>query len=145
MDQHQYYELWIRYLEMIQRIVERMSDHGAKVKNYCITVSVALSSISLTVGTPIPLFISFIGTILFGALDAKYLKKEGEFRLLYEDVASKDWSTKPDFSLKAPRKTVVSYFSVFFSWSVFSFYFMVAFTPLMAVSIISFLPKLPHF
>ncbi len=75
-----------KHLELIQTIIERLSNHSFQLKRWSVIVSAAILSLESKQGTEKAIFISFIPVILFWVLDGFYLFKERLFRSLFNYV-----------------------------------------------------------
>ena len=75
-----------KHLELIQDIVDRLSNHSFQLKRWSVIVAVALLSIESKTAGGKTFYIAFIPVLLFWVLDGIYLFKERMFRSLYEHV-----------------------------------------------------------
>lgn len=75
-----------KHLEFIQATIGRMSAASTLVKGWCLTVSAATFSYSLTKTAPAVSVVGLAAVVLFGMLDARYLREERRYRSLYEDA-----------------------------------------------------------
>jgi hypothetical protein len=87
-------EMFIKHLEFIQNIINRMSNNSFLLKGWNVTVATAI--LALIVGIPKPLFIiiALFSSLAFWGLDAYYLRQERLFRLLYDDLQKNVTSKK---------------------------------------------------
>lgn len=90
-------ELFTKYLEMIQNVIERLARNSFQIKAWTATIFTATIVLTYSIINTL-IFIVLIAVIsLFWALDSYYLKQERLFRKLYEqkvnqfnDVSEKD-------------------------------------------------------
>lgn len=90
-------ELFTKYLEMIQNVIERLARNSFQIKAWTATIFTATIVLTYSIINTL-IFIVLIAVIsLFWALDSYYLKQERLFRKLYEqkvnqfnDVLEKD-------------------------------------------------------
>jgi len=93
----------IKYLEMIQSVINRMAANSFALKGWSVTL---ISGISMFSGQAKPWKLLFtVGiSFCFWCVDAYYLKQERLYRLLYNRVVSGDKSI--DFSLDTSSLTL---------------------------------------
>ena len=84
-----YMDLYIKYLEMIQTVINRFANNLFIIKGWAIATATAGVGFYLTNKDPIVLIIVLGATILFWYLDALYQRHERFFRLIYEDTILK--------------------------------------------------------
>jgi hypothetical protein len=77
-------DLHVKHLELIQAIVTRCANYSATLKNYCITLATALAGFAITLHRPLVTLLSLLPIILFGLLDAQYLRIERRFSVRHE-------------------------------------------------------------
>lgn len=73
----------IRYLEIIQNIIDRMARCSFHLKEWTIAVESALLALFASIKRPMVLLIGIIPALLFWILDSYYLQQERGFRNLY--------------------------------------------------------------
>jgi hypothetical protein len=115
-------ELRVKHLEMVQAIIGRMSNQGATLKNYCLTVTTAVCGFAISLGRPWVASLSLLPIVIFCLLDAQYLRLEKQFRSLFDLIRSEDWKTIPTFEINRERAPEVPFGNVVRSWSILSFY-----------------------
>lgn len=75
----------MRYLEMIQEVINRMANNSFALKGWTVTLVAAIFTLSGdAIGTNF--WFLFIPIIVFWGLDAFYLSKERSYRALYKHV-----------------------------------------------------------
>lgn len=79
-------EYKIKHLEFIQNNIIRMSTNSFIIKGWAITLIVALLSIENQLKLSINLIIPFSTILFFWYLNAYFLQKERQFRVLYNKV-----------------------------------------------------------
>ena len=79
-------EVFLKHLEFIQNIINRLSNNSFLLKGWNVTVSSAI--LALIVNNPKPLFaiVALFSSLSFWGLDAYYLRQERLFRSLYDDL-----------------------------------------------------------
>ena len=119
-------EAKIRYLEMIQGIINRMAGNSFALKGWAVTL---ISGIFVLAGkdTDIMYFlVAYIPVVVFWFLDAYYLLQERLYRALYEKVRRINNEKDIDFSLKATSNEFESdkncFCSCLFSKTILGFY-----------------------
>lgn len=115
-------DLRLKHLEMVQGIVSRMAGYGASYKGFCITVVTAVGGYALALKSPLAATLAFLPLLAFAAVDALYLRTERRFRLLYGQIRSEAWRKMPTFDVSLEKAPAASFWSAFFSWSIFGFY-----------------------
>ncbi|MEV4758878.1 hypothetical protein AB0J86_27800 [Micromonospora sp. NPDC049559] len=129
-----------RHLDYIQAVVARMSTASAAAKSWLLPVVTAAYGYALTTGVGSVAVLGVAAVLLFGFLDANYLRQEKAYRRLYDAVArgtrevplfSLDPSHADDPALPAVtlrqkiQLRIGRWFpdrNVWFSWSVAPFY-----------------------
>jgi hypothetical protein len=119
-------DLRLKYLEMIQAIIARIANYNATLKNYCITLTTATCGFAITLNSPRVIILALLPIAVFALLDAQYLRIERRFRALYDRVRQEDWHTVPNFEINIAGAPLLKFFTVFFSWSIWSFYLPLA-------------------
>lgn len=118
----------MRYLETIQRIVDRMGSNSFMLKGWAITLAVGVFALSDKDSDKLFFLLAYIPIILFWVLDTYYLQLERKYRILYEETAAVQpheitWSLRVPKSKKAD-KTCFS--QVLFSITEIGFYLVLA-------------------
>lgn len=75
-----------QHLEFVQSVVGRMSTSSTLAKGWCLTVSTAALGFATTKSSGSVGLLGGLAILLFGFLDARYLREERKFRTLYDDV-----------------------------------------------------------
>ena len=110
-------------LDLIQAVITRMAQNSFYMKGWCITLVVAIFSLSGTVGTvkdvAIPLAIM---AAFFWVLDTNYLSLETKYRGLYASVLKRrlvdnDYGKLYSLDYNLAEKPERRWVGVFFSWS----------------------------
>lgn len=81
-----------KHLEFIQAVVTRMSASSATAKGWLLPVVTAAYGYAVTKSSVGVGLLGITATLVFGLMDANYLRQEKAFRGLYDAVAS---GTKP--------------------------------------------------
>ena len=116
----------IKHLEMLQAVIARLSNHGASIKNYCLTITTAACGAAVTLQRPLVAAIALLPVVVFWALDTQYLRTERRFRIAFERVRSEDWITPPTFNMTPPQSEQIGYWSTASSWAILPFYLTIA-------------------
>jgi hypothetical protein len=76
--------LQVKQLEMVQAIIARLGNYGATLKNYCITLTMAVCGFAITLQRPVVAVLALLPIIIFALLDAQFLRTERRFRGLFD-------------------------------------------------------------
>lgn len=117
-------EIRIRYLEMIQRIIDRLSSISVIIKGWAVTLTAALLALAAKDANRVFFLIAYLPSIAFWLLDAWYLMLERQYRVLYEKNASICQSIT-SFKIERPqacRTENTTYSQCFFSITVATVY-----------------------
>ena len=112
----------IKHLEMLQRVIERTAGESARMKQFCLASIAALASTASALDASALAVIAALLTLIFWALDAKYLCQERWFRETYDSVRKSsetvDFNLNPsnEVRLKQPLRKAAT------AWSVASLY-----------------------
>lgn len=87
----------IKYLEMIQNIIQRMTNNSFLMKGWTVTLIVAVFVLSDKAMNPNYFWIAYVPVIVFWFLDSYYLLLERRYIFLYNEVRNRD--EKIDFDL----------------------------------------------
>jgi|SRR5271166_1667372 len=115
-------ELRVKQLEMLQAVIARLANYGATLKNYCITLTTAISGFAITLRQPLVPLLALIPIIIFALLDAQFLRNERRFRRLFDELTREDWEVLPRFAINLENAPAISYWAIFCSWSILIFY-----------------------
>lgn len=131
----------IRYLEMIQGVIERMGSNSFMLKGWAVTLAVGIFALSSEDSDKLFFLLAYIPTILFWFIDTYYLQLERKYRILYNEAVALD----PDqitWSLCVPQSSEedkTRFIQVFFSKTEIGFYLTLA----VLVAIIIILTLIP--
>lgn len=97
-------EVKIRYLEMIQSVINRMASNSFLLKGWTVTIVVGLFVFANKADNMDPkyIFLALIPAIFFWILDGYFLHQEKLYRELYK-YATNISSDEVDFSMNAAR------------------------------------------
>lgn len=116
-----------QHLSFIQAVITRMSQASASAKTWLLPIVTAAMGYAITKNSPGVALLGILAVLLFGLLDANYLKQERAFRKLYDQVAQ--GSPIPAFAmnpaLASPQGSNVNYWPDWAdvrSWAVLPFY-----------------------
>jgi len=101
----------VKYLEMIQAVVNRMAQNSFALKGWAVTLVTGLSAFSFLEGNRYIFLLSALPVLLFWFLDSYYLQQERKYRVLYNKAADEPSDTGL-FNLKPPKanKEAKTYF-----------------------------------
>ncbi|MCF3960804.1 hypothetical protein L1885_03780 [Streptomyces fuscigenes] len=77
-----------QHLSFIQAVITRMSQASSSSKSWLLPIVTATYGYSITKNSVLVGLIGCLAVLVFGVLDANYLKQERAFRKLYDEVAS---------------------------------------------------------
>lgn len=117
------------YLGLIQQTVSRMAAASAQAKGWCLTVTLAALGLAITASSWPLALLGLAAVLLFGSLDARYLREERRFRALFEQARLRNTSIY-DMRTSHVVDDRCSWSSVLQSWSLWTFY-----GPLLAVAV----------
>lgn len=86
-----------QHLSFVQAVVTRMSQASASSKSWLLPIVTVTYGYAITKSSVPVALLGLLAVLVFGLLDANYLKQERAFRGLYDDIAS--GSKIPVFSL----------------------------------------------
>lgn len=95
-------EVKIRYLEMIQNIMTRMSTNSFMLKGWAVTLIAGIFALSAKEANPIYFLLAYVPAILFWLLDAYYLMLERQYKHLY-NLSTEKAVSDIDFKIKRPK------------------------------------------
>ena len=76
----------IAYLQMIEGIIDRMSNKSGNIKGFAVSIVAGVTAISFKETSPYVLVLSFLTVFIFLWLDLYYLGMERKYKLLYKQV-----------------------------------------------------------
>ena len=123
-----YMDKKIEHLKMIQSIIDRMGNNSFMLKGWGIGVMIAIFAFAGKGKAAESVLFTIIPLIIFWLLDSYYLFLERKYRLLYDDVRTKDeaeidFSMNPnDVKIKISEVNKKSYFACAFSKTILLFY-----------------------
>ena len=104
----------IAHLQMIQAVITRMAGNSFMVKGWTVTLVTALFALAAADANGFFVYVAYLPTVMFWALDAYFLRQERLFRKLYDHVReAKDGTV--DFSMNTHLFNVGTTWSV--AWS----------------------------
>lgn len=90
----------VEHLRLIQGVINRMAQVSFILKGWTITIVAAVFGIAANAFTPWLGLLTLFPSLLFGGLDAYYLRQERLFRCLYEKVRlDPDGEVIPSYSM----------------------------------------------
>jgi hypothetical protein len=114
----------VKYLELVQDVIARMSGNSATIKRSSLVVAAAAISVSTALGKPLILLFTAALILVFAFLDARYLRIERCYRDLYDEIRNEAPTRRPDFRLKPPATSAAAHpvAGLMISWSVAGLY-----------------------
>lgn len=76
----------LKHLEFIQGVITRMNSNSFSIKTWMMTILGALLALYASNHEPLYLLVAAAQTLIFWCLDAKYLKMERQYRMLYAEA-----------------------------------------------------------
>lgn len=102
-DQSALVTLRLGHLDMIEKTISRLSGHSATVKNFSLTVFVAVLSLGVSEDEPQLFALAVLVPLIFMCVDAYYLGIERSFRDLYRAVAARALSDATQLGMDEGR------------------------------------------
>lgn len=81
-------ELFTKYLEMVQNVIESLARNSFQIKTWAATIFTATIVLTYSIINTLIFIVLIVVISLFWALDSYYLKQERLFRKLYEKKVS---------------------------------------------------------
>lgn len=81
----------IKFLEIIQNLITRMSTNSFMLKGWAVTLVAGTFALSNMESNNLFFLIAYVPIILFWFLDAYYLQLERKYRKLYNDTLEKTY------------------------------------------------------
>jgi uncharacterized membrane protein len=128
-------EAKIKYLGMVQNVINRMANNSFLLKGWMVTIVSALIALEISETSNVLLVVAILPIVMFWTLDAYFLRQERLFRKLYDRVRILD-ADQIDFSMNTLlfKNDVSSWIRVMFSITLIVFYG----TTLLAILVILF-------
>ena len=114
-------EMRMKHLDLLQSAIIRMGANSSNLKAAAITVTAAVLALASAVARPDIILQTAPVTVLFAAMDARYLALERGFRQSYDRVRALPLSPAPDFAVTSETDGLM-YVRSLVSWSVGLFY-----------------------
>ena len=92
----------IKHLEMIQGVINRMSNNCFKLKGWAVTLVSAIVALAAKDTEKLYYLVVYVPVIVFLLLDSYYLLQEKLYRELYNEVRLKN-DDSTDFSMDASK------------------------------------------
>ena len=120
----------IRYLEAIQRVIDRLSNTSFILKGWAVSLGAGLTALAASGTNQGYVLIAYIPIVVFWFLDAYYLMMERQYRGLFEENA--DLSQKLEsFSIKRQKGDIELYVRALISITM-----LLTYIPLIAATVI---------
>ena len=114
-------ETRIRYLEAIQRVVDRLSNISFILKGWAVSLVAGLMALAASGSNQGFVLIAYIPIVVFWFLDAYFLMMERQYRDLFKENMDLSKSLEY-FSLARPTGNIVTYGKALFSITIFFTY-----------------------
>ena len=114
-------ETRIRYLESIQRIVDRLSNISFLLKGWAVSLVAGLMALAASGSNQGFVLIAYIPIVVFWFLDAYFLMMERQYRDLFKENMNLSQNLAY-FSLARPKGNIVIYGKALFSITIFFTY-----------------------
>lgn len=115
-----------QHLSFIQAVITRMAQASASAKTWLLPIVTATFGYALIQNQPIVALLGVVAAVLFGLLDANYLKQERAFRGLYDKVAAGDelpqFAMNPSLAASEGKQNYWPDVKDLASWSIAPFY-----------------------
>lgn len=119
----------IRYLEAIQRIIDRLSNTSFILKGWAVSLVAGLMALAASNSNLKFVLVAYIPIVVFWFLDAYFLMMERQYRILFsENVDLK--KQLESFSIRRKKGDICAYVK-----SLFSITMLLTYIPLIGVSI----------
>ena len=120
----------IRYLEAIQRVIDRLSNTSFILKGWAVSLVAGLMALAASGTNQGYVLIAYIPTVVFWLLDAYFLMMERQYRDLFKE--NTDLSQKLEFfSMKRQKGDIDLY-----ARAVFSITMLLTYIPLIAATVV---------
>ena len=120
----------IRYLEAIQRVIDRLSNTSFILKGWAVSLVAGLMALAASGTNQGYVLIAYMPTVVFWLLDAYFLMMERQYRDLFKENA--DLSEKLEFfSIKRQKGDINLY-----TRALFSITMLLTYIPLIAATVI---------
>jgi hypothetical protein len=134
---------YVKHLEMIEKIIERLASNSFKYKGWSITAVSALLALAAKEKFAGYALIGLVPALCFWGLDAYYLRLERAFRELYKSVADEGAAPKAPgatFSMNiGPHlRKVDSWFKIAWSGSVGGLHFPLVLSVVLGAIVIGY-------
>ena len=132
----------IKHLEMIEKVIERMTRNSFQLKGWTMTLVTVVGALGAKESDKRFMFLAFVPIIGFWVLDAYYLQQERKYRALYRCVCETEPS-KIDFNMNTKlikytdeETKRICFLNCLISISVLAFYGIIAITLILLVAIL---------
>ena len=92
----------VRYLEMIQGVINRMASNSFMLKGWAVTLASGVFVLTPVDGNLFFFLVAYIPIVCFWVLDSYYLAEERAYRKLYKEARKLDESDV-DFNMTAEK------------------------------------------
>lgn len=116
----------MKYLEMVQGIINRMANNSFALKGWCVTIIAGIFSLNYDKISSAIYILIYYTIIIFWILDSYYLQLERRYRILYNNRLKED---NENFSMQMPLPNIedkTTFQQALFSVTEIGFYIMLA-------------------
>ena len=117
---------FITYLNMIERVIERMANNSFQLKGWAVALVSIVGALAINGADRRFIILPILPLVAFWILDAHYLKLERKYQVLYRNAIEEDLqninfcmdvnSIKPNSNEKKRITTIACLFSKFVAW-----------------------------
>lgn len=117
-----------QHLDFIQSAIARMSVASATAKGWALTIATATFGYAGTQSSAVVALLGIFAVTLFATVDARYLREERKYRLLFDAARSGSIqmyemnANRYCGTLKESERKQISWLKVVWSWSVRDYY-----------------------
>jgi len=115
-------QLRLGHLNLVQGVVSRLAGFSANVKNFCVTIFLAIAGAAFQYDSSALLLAGAPAVLLFAALDTYYLAQECRFRRFYDAVRDRPLEQATGLDLAPPALALADYAAATRSFSTGGFY-----------------------
>ncbi|MCH5210167.1 MAG: hypothetical protein J1F01_04305 [Oscillospiraceae bacterium] len=115
----------IAYLQMIESIIDRMSNKSGNIKGFAVTIVAGVTALSFKEASPYVLILSFLTVLIFLWLDLYYLGMERKYKFFYKQVCQGrdvDFNLSLDLKESELREAKATKWQCLTSKSIYYFY-----------------------
>lgn len=115
----------IAYLQMIESIIDRMSNKSGNIKGFAVSIVAGVTALSFKETSPWVLLLSFLTIFIFLLMDVYYLGMERKYKFFYKLVCEGkevDFNLSLDLKESEIKKAKATKLQCLISKSIYYFY-----------------------